>query len=46
MTVATRMKLWESVENMTAIEKIESFYETQEKWETYAESVEQCFFSK
>ena len=36
----------ENVENMTAIGKIESFDETQEKWETYAERVEQFFLTK
>ena len=30
---------------MTAIGKIESFDETQEKWETYAEHVEQFFLA-
>ena len=35
----------ENVENMTAIGKIESFDETQEKWETYAERVEQFFLA-
>jgi len=39
------MKSLENVENMTAIRKIESFDETQKKWETYAESVEQFFLA-
>ena len=30
---------------MTAIGKIESFDETQEKWKTYAERVEQFFLA-
>ncbi|XP_022777528.1 uncharacterized protein LOC111318945 [Stylophora pistillata] len=45
MTVVTRIKSLETVENMTAIGKIESFDETEEKWETYVEWVEQFFLA-